>query len=168
MKTLILFRHAKSDWSSGETNDHDRPLAPRGQKAAKTMGRFLKQSGQAPDSIVTSSALRARNTVDLAVKAGEWDCKTRITDRLYNCSPVDMLKEIRAEADTTQVLLIAGHEPTCSETIARLTGDAKLGFSTGAMARLDFPIERWRDADFGRAELVWLVPPKLVKKLLKE
>jgi len=166
MKTVIIFRHAKSDWSSAQPNDHDRPLAPRGRKSAKLMGRFLERSSQAPDSLVTSSAVRARTTAELAMKAGEWECTKRVTDRLYNCSPADMLREVQAEPDTSQALLIVGHEPTCSETIARLAGHVNAAFSTGAMARLDLPIQRWRDADFGTAQLIWLVTPKLVKKLV--
>jgi len=166
MKTIIIFRHAKSDWSSGEANDHDRPLAERGRKAAKLMGRFLAKTGQAPDSIVSSSAVRARNTFELAVKAGEWEAQRRVTDRLYNCSPADVLKEIKAEPDTTERLMIVGHEPTCSETIGRLAGQARVSVSTGTMARLDLPIEHWRDADFGTAELIWFVTPKLIEKML--
>jgi len=167
MKALIIFRHAKSDWSSGEAKDQDRPLSPRGKKAAKVMGRFLKRIGETPDSLVSSSAVRARKTAELAVKAGQWECKSRVTDRLYNCSETDVMRTIKAEADTTQTLMIVGHEPTCSETISRLVGEAKVGFSTAAMARLDLPIDRWRDADFGVAKLIWLVTPKLVKELRK-
>ena len=102
------------------------------------------------------------------MKAGEWECTKRVTDRLYNCSPADMLKEIQAEPDTSQILLIVGHEPTCSEAIGRFTGQARIACSTAAMGRLDFPIEHWRDAEFGAAELIWLVTPKLVKTLVKE
>ncbi len=168
MKTVIIFRHAKSDWSSAEAKDHDRPLAPRGRKSAKVMGRFLERSGEVPDSIVTSSAVRARTTAELAMKAGKWECKKRVTDRLYNCSAADVLKEIKAEPDASQILLIVGHEPTCSETIGRFVGQARVNFSTGAMARLDFPIDHWRDADFGSAALIWLITPKIVKTLVKE
>ncbi len=165
MKTLIIFRHAKSDWASGEADDHDRPLAPRGRKSARLMGRFLRRSGEMPQSVVSSSAVRAQSTTKLATKAGKWECKERITDQLYNCSPADVLKEIKAEPDTTETLLIVGHEPTCSETIARLAGQANVRFSTAAMARVDLPVEHWREADFGKAQLIWLVTPKLVETL---
>ena len=70
MKTLILFRHGKSDWDSEEPSDHDRPLAKRGRKAAKAMGKFLALAGQVPDSAVTSSAVRARSTLEIAMEAG--------------------------------------------------------------------------------------------------
>jgi phosphohistidine phosphatase len=166
MKTVIIFRHAKSDWSSAEANDHNRPLAPRGRKSAKVMGRFLAGCGQLPDSVVTSSAVRARTTAQLAMKAGRWECTKRVTNRLYNCSAADVLKEIKAEPDSSEILLIVGHEPTCSETIGRLAGQTKVDFSTGAMARLDLPIDHWRDAKFAAAQLIWLVTPKLVKEMV--
>jgi len=168
MKTVIILRHGKSDWSSEAAQDHDRPLAPRGEKAAKLMGRFLKESGEAPDSIVTSSAVRARSTAELAMKAGKWDCEKRVSEKLYNCSPSDMLREIKAEPDTTGILLLVGHEPTCSETVTRLGGPGRMRFATAAMARLDLPIDHWQDADFGNAQLIWMVTPKLVEKLLGE
>ena len=48
MKTLILFRHGKSDWSGGTENDHDRPVSKRGRTAAQVMGRFLTLARQVP------------------------------------------------------------------------------------------------------------------------
>ncbi len=68
MKTLIFFRHGKSDWDAEYHGDHNRPVAKRGRKAAKLMGRFLASTGQVPDSVVTSSALRARSTFELAAQ----------------------------------------------------------------------------------------------------
>jgi len=79
-----------------------------------------------------------------------------------------MLSEIQAEPDATNILVIVGHEPTCSETIGRLAGELRVHFSTAAMARLDLPIERWADADFGHAQLIWLVTPALLKGIVKE
>ena len=40
MKTLILVRHAKSDWPEN-TDDFDRPLAERGLEDAVKMSKFL-------------------------------------------------------------------------------------------------------------------------------
>ena len=48
-KSLIIFRHAKSDWDADYSSDHKRPLAKRGIKAAKTMGLLLTESGKLPD-----------------------------------------------------------------------------------------------------------------------
>ena len=73
MLSLILFRHAKSDWDNN-VKDHDRPLAQRGIRAAKTMGNFLAAINKVPELALTSSAKRARDTLDLAARQGNWSC----------------------------------------------------------------------------------------------
>ena len=72
MRSLILFRHGKSDWDAPFASDHERPLTNRGKEAARLMGRFLQQTGQIPDLAVSSSAQRARDTQQLAARAGHW------------------------------------------------------------------------------------------------
>ena len=79
MKKLIVFRHGKSDWEGDVGSDHERRVAPRGQKAARTMGRFLSLARQAPDSIIASSAVRARTSAELAKEAGKWKAEIRVT-----------------------------------------------------------------------------------------
>lgn len=164
MKTLIFFRHGKSDWDADYQGDHSRPVAKRGRKAAALMGRFLKATGQIPDRVITSSAVRARTTVELAHAAGEWACSVRVTDMLYDATSADVLREIQAEPDECGRLLVAGHEPTFSEMIGRLTGKASVRFPTAAMARIDFDVAGWSEVEFGAGELVWLIPPKVLKK----
>ncbi len=66
MKTLILMRHGKSDWAEGGQPDFDRPLAPRGIRAAKQAGRLLDKVGLRPDRVLTSADERARRTAELA------------------------------------------------------------------------------------------------------
>ncbi len=163
MKTLILFRHGKSDWGARYQGDHNRPVAKRGRKAAALMGRFLRKTGQTPDSVVTSSALRARTTVELAHESGGWGCPVRVTDQLYDAQCQDLLREIHAEPDATERLLLAGHEPTFSEMIGRLTGQV-VNFPTASMGRIDFDGTSWSQVEFGAGRLVWLVHPKLLKK----
>jgi len=70
MKTVLLFRHGKSDWYADYDWDHNRPLAKRGRKAARAMGRWLAETGPLPESIVSSSAKRAQQTLKRARKAG--------------------------------------------------------------------------------------------------
>ena len=64
MRRLILFRHGKSDWDAPFGSDHERPLSKRGVKAAKTMGLVLARSDLVPDHAITSSAVRARTTLE--------------------------------------------------------------------------------------------------------
>ncbi len=161
MKSLILFRHGKSDWDTGIEVDHERPLAPRGVRAAKTMGRFLELAAQPPDAVVTSSAVRARTAVELAVAAGNWGCEIRVTSALYEATPDAVLAEIHSEPGATQTLLLAGHEPTWSAMTSLFIGGGEVRFPTAAMTRIDFAVDRWADVRLGTGELVWLTPPKL-------
>lgn len=165
MKTLLFFRHGKSDWDAPFDRDHDRPLAKRGRQAARVMGRFLASSGQAPDSIVTSTAVRARDTVRMASLAGGWSASIRETSDLYGAGPETILSLVRTEPDAAQSLLLAGHEPTWSRTVGMLTGGCNVRFPTAAMARIDFDVFSWQDVDFGLGELVWLIPPKALSGL---
>ena len=162
MKTLLFFRHGKSDWDAPFDHDHDRPLAKRGRNAAKLMGEFLMSSGSAPDSIVTSTAVRARRTVEIASEAGGWDAPIRETRELYGVGPREVLAVVHEQPDTSYRLLLAGHEPTWSNVVSLFTGGSSVRFPTAAVARIDFDVSAWREVAFGQGELIWLVPPKLL------
>ena len=159
---LILLRHGKSDWDAKYSDDRARPLARRGQKAAKTIGRFLAQADQVPDAAITSPAVRAEDTLRLAMKAGGWKCPVRIAAGLYGAGVSGLLGEIHTEPSTTGVLLVVGHEPTWSDAITAFIGGGTVRFPTAAVARVDFDVERWADVRAGTGELAWIVPPRLL------
>jgi phosphohistidine phosphatase len=165
MKTLLLLRHGKSDWDADYETDHDRPLAKRGQAAASLMGKFLVTLRQIPDQVVSSSAVRAHDTVRLATEAGDWSCPVNTTRKLYGVPPENVLNVIRGCDDSKDRVLVAGHEPTLSELAGGLIGQASIKFPTGAISRIDLAIESWKDADFRRGTLVWLLTPKLLGKI---
>lgn len=160
MKTILLLRHGKSDWDADYGQDHERPLNARGRKAAETMGRFLADSGTLPDQIVTSTAVRARTTLDLVREAGGLTAPVRATRDLYGAGPSDLLREIHATDEAADVLLLVGHQPGWGETVGRLIGGGAVRFPTAALACIEVGVSRWRDVAFGRGELVFLVPPK--------
>jgi len=161
-RTLILFRHAKSDWDSDTGVDHDRPLAKRGVKAAKAMGRLLAEVGHLPELAISSTALRARTTLELAAQAGKWECPTRLDERLYESNPAAMLRFIQGLDPGFQSVMLVGHEPTWSELTALLSGGGAVRFPTGAMVRIDFDSDSWRAIGPGTGELVWFIPPRFV------
>jgi phosphohistidine phosphatase len=165
VKTVLVFRHGKSDWDEDRGVDHERPLAPRGVEAAKAIGRFLARVDQLPDRVFTSPAVRARDTVKLAAEAGDWSCPVEVRDRLYDASPADVLEVLRASPDDAERILLAGHEPTCSAFVGGLTGGATVKFPTATVARIDLDVGSWADAAFGRGVLIWLVPPRLLGAL---
>jgi len=165
MRSLILFRHGKSDWDAPYSSDHERPLAGRGKEAARCMGRLLAQTRQIPHLAVSSSAQRARDTLQLAARAGRWHCPMRIESALYESSPRDVLGWVKALQENPECLLLTGHEPTWSGLASLLIGNAQIKVPTGAMLRIDFGIDGWQELDAGQGELRWLVPPKLAQRI---
>lgn len=161
-KTLILFRHAKSDWDSDTGLDHDRPLAKRGVKAAKAMGKLLAEVGHLPELAISSTALRARTTLELAAEAGAWGCLTKLDGDLYESNPPAMLRFIKALENKLNSVMLVGHETTWSELTALLSGGGTVRFPTAAMVRIDFEGESWEEVAPGSGELVWFIPPRFV------
>lgn len=164
---LYLLRHAKSDWDAGAGDDHDRPLSRRGKKAAALVGRWLAATGETPDAVLCSTALRARDTVDRALAAGGWSCPVELSRRLYLSSPEEVLTEIRRTEDSVRRLLVVGHQPVWAELIGALVSvgepGARVQFPTAALARVDLRVETWRDVGPGGGALKWLVTPKTLR-----
>ena len=163
-KSVILFRHGKSDWNAPFGSDHERPINQRGRRDSARMGRFLADAEYLPDHIVSSSALRARQTLERAAEGGKWGkISTQVTDDLYEATPEAVLSVIRTQDDTWERLLLVGHEPTWSRIIGLFVGGGAVKISTATMARIDFMVPTWKDVAFGRGTLRWFVPPKLLR-----
>ena len=160
MKAVILFRHAKSDWNAPSGADHDRPLAERGRAAADRMGRFLAEKGEVPDVAISSTAVRARETLDRAARAGDWSCRVEQLDDLYLPSPHGLLRVLQRQEEPLTSVMLVGHEPAWSETLSLLVGGGEYRFPTAAMARVDVAVDLWEEVDFGLGELRWMVTPK--------
>lgn len=161
VKSLLMLRHAKSDWEAdygGE--DRFRPLAPRGRRAANTIGRFLAATGQLPDRAAASPAVRARQTLELARTAGEWPCEAETWEELSR-GPDDVLAAVGRAGGETATLLIVGHEPTWSILASRLTGGATFRLPTASLLRLDFDTDDWVGLE-GKATIRWFVTPRLL------
>jgi phosphohistidine phosphatase len=141
MKTLLVMRHAKSDWDASYGADHDRPLNERGVRSARIMGRVLAEAGLAPDLIVTSTAVRARSTAALASEAGTWKSETRLEPALYG-SGTDTAIEVAAAAPDVSRLMLVGHQPTWSLLVTALTGE-RVEMKTATVAVIEFEIEQW-------------------------
>jgi phosphohistidine phosphatase len=112
-RTLLLLRHAKSDYPPGVA-DHDRPLAPRGIREAGLAGDWIRANAPSVDAVLCSTATRTRETLANT----RIDAPVEFSDRLYDASPGTVLGVINGvgalfgDADT---LLVIGHEPTMSQ-----------------------------------------------------
>lgn len=156
---LVLLRHARAADAPG-MDDADRPLLPAGESEAVAAGRWLRTSGVLPDIVLCSSALRARQTWDLA--AGELQAVPAVTydERIYDAD-APLLSLVRESADdTVRTLLLVGHNPGIHRLAHELTGADELrdGFPAASLAVIGVS-GSWAALASDTAELVAFVPP---------
>jgi phosphohistidine phosphatase len=108
-RTLLLLRHAKSDYPTGVA-DHERPLAPRGEREARLAGDWLRAHAPAVDAVLCSSATRTRETLART----RIDAPVNVLDRLYDATPGAVIEEINKVGPDVETLLVIGHEPAMS------------------------------------------------------
>jgi phosphohistidine phosphatase len=159
MKTLLVLRHAKSSWDDPGLKDFDRPLNGRGLRAAPLIGRFIRKQKIAPDLMLCSPALRARETVALVREAGRLDAPLRFDERIYEASAERLCEVITQIEERVNQALLVGHNPGLEELISFFTGEAKR-MATGALAQLTLDVEKWGKTREGCGRLDWLVKPK--------
>ena len=159
MLSIIIFRHGKSDWDAIYDKDHNRPLSKRGIKAAKKMGNYLKQINQIPDVVISSSAIRAKNTAELAMNSGDWKSIFYIEPRIYGGSSEELLNIVQKINKKIKTVCLVGHEPICSSFISLCTFHSQR-FTTASMATIDFEFKEWSEINFGKGILNWIKSPK--------
>jgi len=137
VRTLILLRHGKSDWSGGEPDDL-RPLARRGRRQVPEVGRWLAESIGDIDLAVVSPAVRARETWRLAAAELAVPPPVRVEDRVYAGSAGSLLAVVRELPDAVATVVLVGHNPGVEDLLASLTGDW-LPMPTSAVAVIDLP-----------------------------
>ena len=160
MRRLMLFRHGKSDWDAEYARDHDRPLNPRGERAANTMGVVLRGLGEAPDRIVSSTAVRAESTAEMARLAGGWSGPLELADALYGASPSEVLAVTARQGRDAERLMLVGHEPTWSMLTAHLTG-GRVAVRTGTVVAIDLDIDDWSQAPQASGTVAYALHPKM-------
>jgi phosphohistidine phosphatase len=175
MKTILLLRHAKSDWGDSELTDFDRPLAKRGLNDAPLMGEVLKDFAHVPDLILSSPALRAKQTAELAAEACGYKKSIQWVESFYMGGCDDTLAILQKLPDTVERVLYVGHNPTLEELAATLLS-ADMGeewrdewavrIPTAGLICLDINVLEWATLEPGEAVLRWFLIPKLVKAIM--
>ncbi len=168
MKTLLLMRHGKSDWENPFLDDHDRPLARRGQRAAVRMGEWLLAQKLAPDTVLMSSATRVVQTWDHVQSKLAADVTATPDENLYMIGADALISKIRQTDSAVDSLMIVNHEPTLSvatEILAKPPAPpsctrAFQKFPTAAIARIELDIKRWSEVRQNAGRFVQFIRPK--------
>ena len=113
MKTLLLVRHAKSDWSHAGLSDLERPLNERGKKDAPEMAKRVKEKIKEIDLFVSSPAKRARKTAKYFAEEYKYDKDDiQIEPQLYEDVTSAYDAVIEALPDKHDTVAFFAHSPT--------------------------------------------------------
>ncbi|MCP4415331.1 MAG: hypothetical protein GY805_01830 [Chloroflexi bacterium] len=142
MKTLLILRHAKSDWSNSQLSDHERPLNGRGKYDAPRMGAWLKQQGMVPELIITSTAERALTTSELTALGCDFEGELRLTKDFYLAGPPTYIDTLNQLPDSYERVMVVGHNPGMEELVSLLT-DKDQRMTTANVAVVELAIASW-------------------------
>lgn len=118
--TLVIARHAKSDWNAGAHSDHERPLNGRGLKQAAQLAQSLKKEGFAPSLILSSDSRRTEETALLMEPTFE-AVDIRFLRSLYLGDLHDISAAVIAHGAHHRTVLVLGHNPGSSLASALLS-----------------------------------------------
>lgn len=135
MRQLLLLRHAKSSWDDRELPDHERPLNPRGRRAAGAMREAMEQLGLAPDLVLVSSSVRTVQTVETFEPWADTPLIERM-ESLYNAPASRLLDTLRDVKETVRSVLLVGHNPGVHELAMTLVGAHAMTFANADLRRL--------------------------------
>jgi len=158
-RRLYLLRHAKSSWKERGLADHDRPLAGRGRRAAKAIGRHLREHGIEPELVLCSSSTRTRETLE---RIGLADARVEIESDLYAARADTLLARLRKIPPDVRSVMVIGHNPGLQELALLLVRDGhelETKFPTGALATLALH-DGWDALDRRTAALIDVVRPR--------
>lgn len=154
---LLFLRHGQAE--SGVTwtgDDRERPLTAEGRRAMAAEAETFARLGVDVDAIITSPLVRAHETAQIAAERLGLGDRLRDDERLAPGFGPAQLTAILDEHREARTLMLVGHEPDFSLIIGGLVGGAAVVCKKGGLARVDV------DPESGAAELVWLLPPKVL------
>jgi phosphohistidine phosphatase len=173
MLTLTLLRHAKSSWNE-PLDDFDRPLAPRGEKAAPIVGATLDQMGLRPGLVLCSGAVRARETLRRVLEAlGPPPPDVIYDDALYMAAPPTLISRLQGltaafGAEAPAHVMVVGHNPGLEDLAHILVSTGKdedrrrmmAKFPTASFASIALPCDSWSEIAPGTGDLRHFITPK--------
>ncbi len=151
---LYFLRHGLADWPDWDKPDEERPLTPDGIERMKLEAKTITRLKLAPDAILSSPLVRARQTADIV--ADRLGLPVKVAPALAPGFSLTKLEKLVRDADPGALMLV-GHEPDFSTTISQLIGGGHVIMKKGGLARVDIT-----SLDPLGGELVWLLAPAVL------
>ena len=168
MKRLILLRHAKSGDDGYAARDLDRRLNAKGRRAARAIGKHLRDSEVSFDRVVASPATRVAETIEEVGVGYGRALAPAIERRIYLASAPELIDVVRESPDNAGSLLLVGHNPGLEELVLLLVpersdagrAEVEEKYPTASVAEIDLAIDHWSDIAGGSGRLRRFVRPR--------
>jgi phosphohistidine phosphatase len=168
-RTLLVLRHAQTEDTRPGSRDAERRLTPDGERQARKAGEYLRRQGITVDTVLCSSAVRARQTLQaLNLQDQHAPERVDIADRFYNAGTDSLIEAVRQVPDDCHVVLLVGHAPGAPGLVHELTDPATSTpeavaaiegrFPAAALAQLEFDGD-WSGLDACSLRSVWMPGP---------
>ena len=162
MKTLLVVRHAKSNWDNSSLDDFHRPLNERGEKDAPKMGKRLKERNLKPDLVLTSPAVRAFSTAQAFAKILDIpSTHIRTSPKLYHAGEQTLLDILKHCPDSASCIMVVGHNPGLTGFVNDLLGEDIDNIPTTGIVMAQLNLLSWKDAEWKCGKLLFFDFPKL-------
>ena len=132
--------------------------------SAKRMGKFLSKRAEVPELILSSTALRTRETTKLAMEAGNWYIDIELEKKIYEASLEEIINIIKSQDDKYNFICLVGHEPIFSTIITLIDNKEIIKFPTATMAKISFYTSDWMRVllEPDKCKLDWFYKPKSI------
>ncbi len=145
-KKIFIVRHGKSDWSTPDISDIDRPLKPRGVRDAYKMAKLLKQKKEQANLIISSPATRAIHTAIIFSRILQIPEKNILVEyKLYMADSAAIKEYCQNISDDYNEIMIVGHNPGFTSFANKFTPNDITNVPTSGLVILDFDCSSWKD-----------------------
>lgn len=147
-KKLFIIRHGKSDWSSPDMPDIDRPLKARGVRDAYKMAELLKQKKEQIDLIISSPATRAIHTALIFSRILKIPEKNILIEyKLYMADFESINEYCQSISNDFNNVIIVGHNPGLTTFTNNYSLKEIKNVPTSGVVIFDFSCSSWKDID---------------------
>lgn len=161
MKTIILTRHAKSETGPLLANDFNRGLNERGKRDAPNMAARLVKRGTKVDLIVSSTAIRAKETALAIAKVLDLPEQNILwIEELYHAPSSTITEVIRTFDDQFKNILLVGHNPGITAWVNNQNGIITENMPTCCMAAFTSKEKTWANFPEAKKEMTFFDFPK--------
>jgi len=169
MKRLMLLRHAKSGDDGGVARDFDRPLNAKGLRAARAIGRYMRDQALSFDAVIASPAIRVTETLQEVETVYGLGLSPNWDKRLYLATADELLDAVHRAPVEAGTILLVGHNPGLEQLVLRLVppraegdarGEVEIKYPTASLAEMAFAVDRWDQVADGGGDLVRFVRPR--------